>query len=158
MTVMLYPTKTEPMGYRVQDKVYKINEYFPFSKFGDSAKKKAEKRQEELNHKRKYRTMSQNLDINQIFDQDGKVIGLKRMYKKKSGKYVDVLFFQIGVNGKQKSSDISLNNKTFKEAYRIAQDKILKLRNLERDLEITLMFRRAEKYYNKIPALPKTMQ
>ena len=42
MTVMLYPTKTSPKGYRVQDKVLNVQKYFPFSKFGTP--KKAEKK------------------------------------------------------------------------------------------------------------------
>ena len=93
MTVMLYPNKTDPKGYRVQDKILNINEYFPFSahKNKDSQKSKdkalelANDRQLELNERRKYRELRLNLDINKLFNEDGSVIGLKRKTKKKDG-------------------------------------------------------------------------
>ena len=149
MTVMLYPTKTEPMGYRVQDKVYKINEYFPFSKLGSKAKEKAEARQAELDEKRKFRDMSKKLCINQVFYPDGSVIGMKRMHKKKGIKYSEILFIQIGKNGKQVSTEVSLNNRTFKQAYELAQKKICEIREVEYDFEMKQLFKAVAYLYDK---------
>jgi hypothetical protein len=157
MTIMLYPNKIKPLGYRVQDKVYEINEYFPFSKFNDKSQLLASQRQLELDEKRKIRKIRLSMDINIIFKSTGEVIGLKRCIKKKAGKNVDVLFIQIGVNGKQKKTDISMNGKTFKEAYYIAQEKILKLRGIERDRELTLFFNKAAHRYNKFPIETKLL-
>ncbi len=68
MTIMLYPNKKEPKGLRVQDKIFKINEYFPFSKYGEAkALDEANTRQAELNEKRKIRESRLRLGINVIF-------------------------------------------------------------------------------------------
>jgi hypothetical protein len=67
---------------------------------------------------------------------------------------VDVLFIQMGVNGKQKKTDISMNGKTFKEAYYIAQEKILKLRG---ERELTLLFNKAAHRYSKLPIETKLL-
>lgn len=144
---MLYPNKEEAMGYRVQDKIFKVNEYFPFSKHGDDAHEKAKTRQGQLDQNRKFRNMRINLDINQIFKKTGEVIGLKRTTKVKNGKTVDVLFLQIGVDGKQKKTDISLENKTFDEGYKKIQEKILEWRGLEKNHELTMLFKKTAPIY-----------
>jgi hypothetical protein len=147
MTVMAHPSRQNIKRYRVQDKVLGIQEYFSVAKYGDKAKILAEKRQEEISQKRLYRQIRMQLDINKIFHPDGTVIGLKRTLKNKSGSMKKVLQIQIRVNGKQKKTDITIDNKTFEQAYLKAQNKILELREIEHSPEITGMFKKVAGYY-----------
>jgi hypothetical protein len=147
MTVMPHPNKQNIKRYRVQDKILGIQEYFSIAKYGDKAKILAEKRQEEISQKRIYRQIRMQLDINRIFNPDGTVKGLKRTLKNKSGSIKQVLQIQIRVNGKQKKTDITIDNKTFKQAYLLAQNKILELRKIDHSLEITAMFQKVAGYY-----------
>jgi len=147
MTVMAHPNRKNIKRYRVQDKVLGIQEYFSIAKYGDKAKILAEKRQEEISQKRLYRQIRMQLDINKIFHCDGTVIGLKRTLKNKSGSIKKVLHIQISVNGTQKKTDITIDNKTFEQAYLKAQNKILELRGIEPSAEITEMFKKIAGYY-----------
>jgi len=144
---MAHPNKQNIKRYRVQDKVLGIQEYFSIAKFGDKAKILAEKRQDEISQKRLYRKIRMQLDINKIFHPDGTVIGLKRTLKNKSGSIKKVLQIQISVNGKQKKTDITIDNKTFAKAYLMAKNKILELREVEHCPEITEMFKKVARYY-----------
>lgn len=148
MTVMAHPSKENVQRYRVQDKVLGIQEYFSIAKHGEKARALAERRQKEIARKRHLRQIRMQLDINKIFNADGTVIGLKRTFKNKSGAIKDILHIQITVNGKQKKTDITVENKTFKQAYKQAQDKILALRGIEPSVEITEMFNNIAGYYN----------
>ena len=95
MTVMLYPNKKDPMGYRVQDKIFKVNDYFPFSQHGDKAFEKAETRQSQLDQNRKFRNMRLDLGINKIFKDSGEVIGLKRTTKVKITASIKIILFHL---------------------------------------------------------------
>ncbi|BCL72795.1 hypothetical protein TUMSATVNIG1_47670 [Vibrio nigripulchritudo] len=149
MTVMLYPTKTSPKGYRVQDKVLNVQKYFPFSKF--DSPKKAEKSayafQEQLNEKRRVRDIRLSLDVNQIFHADGSVKGLSKRKRRYGEEVVEALRAQVTVDGKQVSTDWQLKNRTFREAYKGIQDWILDKRGITRTREITNMFKEAEHLY-----------
>ncbi|GLQ70865.1 hypothetical protein CW749_14390 [Vibrio sp. vnigr-6D03] len=150
MTVMLYPTKTSPKGYRVQDKVLNVQKYFPFSKFGTpkKAEKSAREFQEQLSEKRKVREIRLTLDVNQIFHADGSVKGLsKRLRRTNNGSVVEVLRAQVSVDGKQVSTDWQLKNRTFREAYKGVQDWILEKRGITRTREITNLFKEVEGMY-----------
>jgi hypothetical protein len=147
MTVMAHPNMQNIKRYRVQDKVFGIQEYFSIAKHGDKAKILAEKRQEEISQKRLYRQIRMQLDINKIFHPDGTVIGLKRTLKNKSGSIKKILHIQISVNGKQKKTDITIDNKTFEQAYLKAQNKILELRKIKNSPEITEIFKKIAGYY-----------
>jgi len=147
MTVMAHPNKQNIKRYRVQDKVLGIQEYFSISKYGNKAKTLAEKRQKDISQKRLYRQIRMQLDINKIFHPDGTVIGLKRALKNKSGTIKNILHIQISIKGKQKKTDITINNKTFEQAYLKAQNKILELREIEHSPEITGMFKKVAGYY-----------
>jgi hypothetical protein len=140
MTIMYYPNKIEPKGYRVQDKIFDVQCYFPFSKYGQKAKALAEQKQAYLDQKRAIRHSRMNMDINQIFYPDGSVIGLKRRVRRRPSDIVEVFFFQLTINGKQRKTDIVITGRTFHEAYLIIQEKILKLRDAQRCPEITGMF------------------
>jgi hypothetical protein len=87
------------------------------------------------------------LDINKIFRPDGTVIGLKRTLKNKSGSIKNILNIQISVKGKQIKTDVTIENKTFGQAYLKAQNKILELREIEHSPEITDMFKKVAGYY-----------
>ncbi len=149
MTVLRYPTKTSPKGYRVQDKVLKVQKYFPFSKF--SSPKKAEKSardfQKQLSEKRRVRDLRLKLDVNQIFYADGSVKGLAKRQRRSNGKTIPVLRAQVTVNGKQVSTDWQLKNRTFREAYQSIQDWILDKRGIARTREITNLFKEVEDLY-----------
>jgi len=147
MTVMAHPNRQNIKRYRVQDKVLGIQEYFSIAKYGGKARILAEKRQKEISQKRLYRQIRMQLDINKIFHPDGTVIGLKRTLKNKSGSIKKVLQIQISVNGKQKKTDITIDNKTFRQAYLKAQNKILEIREIEHSSEITAMFKKVSGYY-----------
>lgn len=149
MTVMAHPNALNPKRYRVQDKIFGVQEYFSKSKFGtlEKAKLAAEKRQTELDVKRSYREKRLQLDFNKIFYDDGSIIGLRRTLKKRTNKTVEIFYIQIGVNGKQIKTQVTITNKTFHHAYKLAQNKILEIRNIERCFEITKMFNDAAYLY-----------
>ncbi|MFT6985909.1 MAG: hypothetical protein ACJAT7_001729 [Psychromonas sp.] len=142
MTIMGHPTAKNPVRYRVQDKIFGVQEYFSASKFGGLGKAKiaAEKRQAELDRKRAIRNRRLDLDINKIFYGDGAVVGLRRTFKKRGDKTVEIFAIQIGVDGKQVNTQVTITNRTFQQAYKLAQDKIFELRCIERCYEITKMF------------------
>lgn len=142
MTVMAHPTAKKPVRYRVQDKIFGVQEYFSASKFGGLAKAKiaAEKRQAELDKKRSIRRRRLDLDINKLFYGDGSVIGLSRTLKRRVDKTVEIFAIQIGVEGKQVKTQVTITNRTFQQAYTLAQDKIIEIRGVERCYEVTKMF------------------
>lgn len=142
MTVMGHPTAQNPVRYRVQDKIFGVQEYFSASKFGSLGKAKiaAEKRQAELDQKRAIRSRRLDLDINKIFHGDGSVVGLRRTFKRRGDKSVEIFAIQIGVDGKQVNTQVTITNRTFQQAYKLAQDKICALRCIDLCYEITKMF------------------
>jgi len=89
---MAHPNALNPKRYRVQDKIFGVQEYFSKSNFGTLRKAKlaAEKRQAELDVKRSYREKRLQLDFNKIFYDDGSVIGLRRTLKKRTDKTVEI--------------------------------------------------------------------
>ena len=142
MTVMAHPSATNIQRYRVQDKLLGIQEYFSVRKYGslEKAATAAIQRQVYIDEKRAIITKRCELDINQLFYGDGTVIGLTRRFKKRGDKTVEVFIIQVGRVGKQLKTQVTITNKTFHHAYRLAQDKILELRKIDRCYEITKMF------------------
>lgn len=140
MTILAHPSKQNVKRYRVQDKVLGIQEYFSISQYGDKAYKFAEIRQKKLDKIRMLRNIRLNLDINKIFYPDGSIIGLKRSTRNRKQKLVEIFKIQVGISGKQKNTDVTITNRTFQDAYNIAQKKILSLRNIKQSLEIKTKF------------------
>lgn len=140
---MSHPNSKNVERYRVQDKVLGVQEYFSPSKFGGLKKAKiaAEKRQLQLDKKRAIRAKRLALDINKIFRDDGSVYGLARRFKKRNNKIVEIFAIQVGENGRQINTEVTITNRTFHQAYKLAQDKILELRKFVRCHEITSMFK-----------------
>ncbi len=149
MSVMPHPNKENPERYRVQDKVLGVQKYFSIAKYGEKALSMAEEYQQQLNEKRKYREIRLNLGINKLFDSNGSVRGLSRRTRKRKGRAdYDCLAIQVTVEKNvQKGTEIVLNGKKFEDAYRQAQDALLKLHNLERTPEITKMFQQTKRLY-----------
>ncbi len=69
MTLMLYPNKQGPTGRRLQDKVLKVQSYFPTKKYCslDKAEAAGRKAEGELEKRRHYNNMRKELDINKLF-------------------------------------------------------------------------------------------
>ena len=150
MTVMLHPNKKNPERYRVFDRLLGVQEYFSISKYGaEKAKKLAYERQEELDKKRKMVELKAELGINKLFADDGTVKGLRRIKRVREGrKDAEYLSIQVTVGpNTQKHKEISLMNRSFEEAYLLAQEALLELHNLERTPEITQGFKKARRFY-----------
>lgn len=150
MTVMLHPNKSNPERYRVFDRYLGIQEYFSIAKLGpQKAKKLAYERQKEIDEKRKLADLRAELAINKLFDEEGRVKGLRRVKRVREGrKDAEYLSIQVTVKPKvQKHKEISLMNRTFDEGYHLAQALLLDLHGLERTPEIALSFKKARRFY-----------
>ncbi|EGR3852999.1 hypothetical protein DEH12_16690 [Vibrio cholerae] len=149
MSIMLYPNKTEPTAYRIQDKVLGVQRYFAFSRYGSDqkAKQTAKAALEELKRRRRMRELRLELDANQLFYPDGRVIGLRTAKKTIKGREVPILIAQITVDGKQIKTDRRLLNRSFFDVYRDIQDWILTKKGIERTPEITQRFKQAAWLY-----------
>ena len=144
---MKYPNKEDVKGYRVQDKVLGINEYFPFSKYPDDALERAIARQEELTLKREIRAKRLDLPINRVFNKDGSVAGLRRAIRKRNGR--EIFAIQIRKRGKQYSTEVAITGRAFEDAYKLAQEKILALREVSSCAELDKMFKDCAYLYKK---------
>lgn len=150
MTVMLHPNKDNPERYRVFDRYLGIQEYFSIAKLGkDKARELAYARQSEIDKARKMAELKNNLGVNKLFDADGAVKGLRRVKKVRSGrKDAEYLSIQVTVAPKvQKHREISLMNRSFDEAYAMAQQILLQLHDLDRSPEIVQGFKKARRFY-----------
>ncbi|EOW9487973.1 hypothetical protein ACOCGL_003439 [Vibrio cholerae] len=149
MSIMLYPNKTEPTAYRIQDKVLGVQRYFTFSRYGSDqkARQTAKAALEELQRRRRMRELRLELDANQLFYPDGRVIGLRTAKKTIKGREVPILIAQITVDGKQIKTDRRLLNRSFFDVYRDIQDWILTKKGIERTPEITQRFKQAAWLY-----------
>ncbi|EQB0495880.1 hypothetical protein ACYAPA_003700 [Vibrio mimicus] len=149
MSIMLYPNKTEPTAYRIQDKVLGVQSYFAFGRYGSDQKalQTAKAALEELKRRRRMRELRLELDVNQLFYPDGRVIGLRTAKKTIKGREVPILIAQITVDGKQIKTDRRLLNRSFFDVYRDIQDWILTKRGIERTPEITKRFKQAAWLY-----------
>ncbi|WP_199481148.1 hypothetical protein [Vibrio owensii] len=152
MTLMLYPNKKEPKGWRLQDKALNVNLYFPVSKYKTMSLAKEAGRIEEhkLLRRRKLLALKSELPINQLFHDDGRVKGVRVASRTINGVTVPILIAQLTCNGKQLKTDRRLKNKCFREAYRSLQTWILKHKDIERTPEISRMFNDAESLYRQL--------
>ena len=143
MNLMLHPSKAEPKRFRVQDKVLGIQKYFSLND-----KASADKCYQECLQKRQYRTLRQELPINQIFNEDGSVKGLKRKTRNRSDRpSYECLEIQLNTYSGQKKTEITLAHKSFEDAYKQAQKKILAMLNVDASYEITKMFNKTKRLY-----------
>ncbi|MCQ9091281.1 hypothetical protein [Vibrio alginolyticus] len=149
MTLMLYPNKHAPKGWRLQDRVLNEQHFFSAHRFGslDKAKREAEKVQARLATRRHYHDLRQQLDINRVFYPDGRVRGLQRKTKCVRGQDQPMLIAQVTVNGKQVKTDRRLANRCFHEVYTSIQAWILDKRGITRTQEITQQFEDSAHWY-----------
>lgn len=149
MTLMLYPNKQDPTGWRLQDKVLKEQSYFPTKKYGslDKAEAAGRKAEAELEKRRHYNNMRKELDINKLFYPDGTVIGLRVGNRNTKDGLVRILIAQVTVENKQISTSRILSNRNFRDVYTAMQSWILEKRGITRTREINLMFKKAEPLY-----------
>lgn len=114
--ICLHPNKEDPRAWRVQDKVLGEQKYFYFCRYGskDLARVEAEKCQDDFNKRRKARAMRLQLDMNQLFDENGAVRGLGVTRAKR---VILVLKGQCMIDGKQQSTTRTLHNRSVREAF-----------------------------------------
>lgn len=153
MTIMAHPSKVDVQRYRVLDKALGVQEYFSVSKYGEEgAYQKALERQKQLDERRQYREMIENMAINKLFDKRGLIKGVRLLTRKRSGRKAYTCFkIQVTVAKRDcKSTEISLKNRDFDAAYNLMADKLLEYHQLESTPEIRIMFKNAKHEYEKI--------
>jgi hypothetical protein len=153
MSICAHPSIENTQRYRVYSrKIVGLTKDFSIAKLG---KKKAFKSASHYNHtvvERREKILShiENLDHNKIFCDDGKVRGLKTIFRELvGGEKVKVLFFQKRINGGNLARrQVAVNqSRPFEDAYREMQREILALYGIKLSIELTAMFKNAKKYY-----------
>lgn len=149
MTLMLYPNKHDPTGWRLQDKVLKVQMYFPTKQYGSLDKAEAAGRKEEakLEKRRYFNSQRKELDINKLFYPDGSVIGLRVGSRKTKHGIMPILIAQVTVGNKQVSTSRLLLYRNFRDVYTAMQSWILDKRGITRTREISEMFKKTEHLY-----------
>lgn len=140
MTIMAHPNPENVQRYRVLDRSLGVQDYFSITQHGpDKAYRLAKEREEEIKNRRYIRSLRMKMDINKLFT-EGQLSakGLRRYYREDR----DTLMFriQLTVDGVQKGAEVSLNNRTFLEAYSLVQKKMCELHGIVLDYEIRKIF------------------
>ena len=158
MALMMHPSDEAPERYRVFDKSLDIQQWFSIKKLGPvRAKKQAELAEAEVQKKLHTRKLIESLDKNRLFEfsDNGKeevvkIKGTQRMVvKSKNRPDRDCISIQVRVE-KNVSKHITVYitaKRTFEEAYRIAQDRLLAALKIERTFELTTYFNKAKRNY-----------
>ena len=146
MTILLHPNKENPERYRVWDKELKVQAYYALSKEG---RKKAEEHQALLDAAKRAKSLRESLPSLKLFHEDGRVKGLKRVYRQRKGRSsYECLSLQATVGPKQhKSTEILLTCRTFDEAYAIAIQWLLDMHQISLNYEISSQFKKARRFY-----------
>lgn len=146
MTIMLHPNKENPERFRVWDKEMKVQAYYALTKEG---RKKAEEHQAMLDAAKKAKALRENLPSVKLFHEDGRVKGLKRVYRQRKGRSnYECLSLQVTVGPKQqKSTEILLSRRSFDEAYALAIQWLLDAHKLTSNYEIRTKFKQARRFY-----------
>ncbi|MEF2482200.1 hypothetical protein V4D09_02710 [Vibrio mimicus] len=131
-----HPSKNNPVRWRVQDKVLQEQKYFSFAQFGSKERAwfEAVKFSERLKMRRKARELRLSLDLNQLFDEYGRVRGV--FFTKSNGRVI--LKAQFTQAGKQVSNTRTLHNRSLRDAYDELCDWLLE----SKDLKLTLDMKR----------------
>ncbi|WP_318493522.1 hypothetical protein [Photobacterium leiognathi] len=151
-SLMLYPDKKNPSGYRVQDKRLKVNIYFPISKYGDLelAKKAAEVELQVLAELREYLDEIAKSDLRRMFSPTGILKGVRvhiyRRYKKPS------IYITAQISPKP-SQQIKIMRKltftNFDNVYIDVVNWIVEELGVERTPDIIRFINRSKRYFRK---------
>ncbi len=150
MTVMLHPNREEPQRFRVWDRELGVQAYFSFKKYGkEKAEKLANEMQKDIDKRKKARRLQEELGINKLFDVEGKVKGLRRKVRNRDGrKTYEFLSIQVVVAPKtQRTKEISLNCRTFDDAWEMAKKTLLEFHSIQSNFEIQQGFKNAKRHY-----------
>ncbi|MCG3884436.1 hypothetical protein I3271_07015 [Photobacterium leiognathi] len=151
-TLMLYPNKENPSGYRIQDKALKVNICYTSSKYGDldNAKKAADADMLKFTAIRKEFDKAKKRDINRLFNVNGSVKGLVVRSRVQSGVLKFDLVAQISPQpGKQIKTSRRIRDYDFDGAYLDIQAWILSKMNIARTDHITAAFKKAERFHKE---------
>jgi hypothetical protein len=146
MTIMLHPNKQNPERLRVWDKEMKVQAYYALTKEG---RQQAEEHQAKLDAAKHAKALRENLPSLKLFHEDGRVKGLKRVYRERKGRTsYECLSLQATVGPKQqKSTEILLSCRSFDEAYSLAIQWLLDAHKITSTYEIRMKFKQARRYY-----------
>ncbi len=101
----------------------------------------AQKHDAELTRKAELAKLAHDLALNRLFKKDGRVMGIKRITRKREGRRdADVLI----IRAQGKSAEISIDCRTFTEGYKLAINKLVELHGVELTTELTVMFNKAK--------------
>jgi hypothetical protein len=146
MSIHLHPNKQNPTCYRVYRKIdgKEYQYYFSFSVGKRNAKKLAQEVDEKLEQQVQAMKLRKELPVNKLFDNQGHVRGIRRAKRVRDGRNVSELLIArpLGMPAKE----ISMNCRSFNEAYDIAVNYILEKTNIELTPELNEMFMKSKKY------------
>ncbi len=146
MSIHLHPNRENPTCYRVYRKIdgKEYQYYFSFSVGKKQAKKLAAEVDAKLDQQVQAMKLRKELPVNKLFDDAGKVKGIRRAKRVREGRNPSELL--IARPPGQPAKEISMNCRSFSEAYDIAVDYILQKTNIEPTSELNEMFLKSKRY------------
>lgn len=138
---MLHPNKSNPQRYRVWDRETRTQKYFPLTSHGQ---KEAEIYQRQVEDIKKMRALSRELGVNKLFDEYGRVKGLKRKLRRRRDRpqYECLSIYAAG-----RQTEINIDSRGFDDAFQRAWEWLLEQHEVEETLELRLMKRKARRHY-----------
>ena len=115
------------------------------------AQQEAERVLKQLTQSQKAYQLRQQLPINSLVDNDGRIIGLSRLTRKREGRQpVDELKLRIRLpeNGRIYRTTISVGHHGFDKAFETAIDRICEWRGVEKNAEARQKLLKAKKHYD----------
>ena len=105
--------------------------------------------QKDLDKRKRARRLQEELGINRLFDSEGRVRGLRRKVRNRDGrKTYEFLSIQVVVAPKtQRTKEISLNCRSFDEAWELVKETLLEFHGLKSNYEIQQGFKKARRFY-----------
>lgn len=145
MSIHLHPNKTNPTCYRVYRKIEgkEYQYYFSFSVGKLKAKKLAKEVDSKLEQQVQAVKLQKSLPVNQLFDKDGKVKGIRQAKRIRNGSKETQLL--IARPPGKPAKEISMNCRSFNEAYQIAVDYIIQKTDIKLSPELSAMFEKSKK-------------
>ncbi len=146
MSIHLHPNRENPTCYRVYRKIdgKEYQYYFSFSVGRKNAKKLASEVDAKLDQQVQAMRLRKELPVNKLFDDAGKVRGIRRAKRVRDGRNASELL--IARPPGMPAKEISMNCRTFAEAYDMAVQYILDKTNIEPTSELNDMFMKSKRY------------